>query len=458
VRALPVRMPGTLGTGGPLMAEGRLWPLVLAVCFALGPSWGFLPSGLQFDPSAREAASEAGGISGLFALQWMPLILVGLVAIVFRLRLATLAFRDLNPWAVALPLWAMVSLIWAPDSFRVLKQSFGVGGVMLLALGFTLYGWHADRYQTVLRPLVTWALVLSLLAGILVPDIGIHHEQQFELDGSWRGITYQKNGLGQLSALGVILWFYAWASRTETALKAGMGVGLAVLMTLLSRSSTSLLLSLICCGVILLRLRPPLRMGGQGAAATAAGWLLVLVPLFLYLIFVGSLDGQVISQSFAEIFGKDATFSGRTLIWAEVLRVIESQPLVGVGFNSFWHTAMADETIQRLGWPCPSGHNGYLDVWLTLGLVGLSMLLMMLVRQFADLSRLAQVDRNRAALHTAILLYVMLANLTESGWFVPMAFTHVIAVYSSVCVSRLLFDARVRAVVERQARQLATAP
>lgn len=458
MRALPAPAP-VAAVRRQAVTEGGMLPVVLAIGFAVGLSWAFLPSGLQFDPDAREASAEAGGIQGLFALQWMPLIALGMAAVAYRFRLATLMLRDLNPWTVLLPLWGMVTLLWAPDALKVFKQSFGVAGVVMLGLGFVLHGWHADRFQTVLRPLVTWALFLSLVVGLVAPNIGIHSEQQFELNGSWRGITYQKNGLGQLAAVGIILWFYAWASRTESAVRAGLGVALSLLLTLLSRSSTSLLLTMICCGVILLRLRPPLRMGKSQSAVTAAGWLLVLLPLFIYLIFIGSLDSEVMAQAFGEVFGKDATFSGRTLVWAEVLRVIETggHTFLGVGFNSFWHTPLADESIRRLGWPCPSGHNGYLDVWLTMGLVGLSLLFVMLLRQMADLARLAKFDRNRAALHFALLLYAMLANLTESGWCVPMAFTHIFAVYSSVCVSRLLFDARLRSVAERNARTLAAA-
>lgn len=448
MRALPALATQLPARSRPV-TEGKLWPVMLSIGFALGLIWAFLPSGLEFNAAVRDANSESGGLQGLFALQWMPLILLGLAAIAARFRLAVLVIRDINPWIVALPLWAMASMLWAPDAFQVFKQSVGISGVVILALGFCLYGWHQDRYQTVLRPVVTWALGLSLLVGIVMPDIGIHSEQQFELQGSWRGITFQKNALGQVAAVGMIFWFYAWASRTEKMLHVGLGLGLSLLMILLSRSSTSLLLTIICCGTILLRLRPPLRTGRHHSIVTATGWLMVLLPLFCYLIFIGTLDGEVIAGSIGEVFGKDATFSGRTMIWAEVLRLIEQRPLLGVGYNSYWLTPLALESQQRLGWPCPSGHNGYLDIWLTLGLVGISLLILYFVRQFADLARLSKIDRNRAALHFALLLYVILANLTESAWYVPMAIVHIVAIYSSVCVSRLLFDARLRMAAEQ---------
>ena len=428
-----------------LPREGAVLPMLMAFGFSLGMAWGFLPPGLEFDPVAREAASKATG-HGMFARQWIPLIGLGLAAVALRFRLATLILREFNPWLLLLPAWAVLSLLWAPDPFKVLKQSFGITGLLILALGFMLHGWHADRFVTVMRFLITASLAASLVLGIAMPDIGIHSEQQFELSGSWRGVTYQKNSLGQVASVGIILWFHAWASRSAPMRVVVPSLCLAAALLLLSRSSTSLLLSLFCCGVILLRLRAPLRLGKSSSIVAVAGWLLVSMPLFIYLIVIGSPNGEVIAQTFAQVFGKDATFSGRTLIWAEVLRNIEQHPFLGVGFNSFWHTPLADESIKRLGWFVPSGHNGYLDLLNTLGIVGLAMLAALLVRQFLDISRLTRVDYSAAALHFALLLYVILANLTESGWFVPISFIHIIAMYSSVCVSRLLFDARLRIV------------
>lgn len=433
-------------------------PTVMMVGFALGLSWAFLPGGLEFDPVARERFTSSGEGSGTFALQWMPLILLGIVGIFLRFRAATLLLRDLNPWGLLIPLWAMASLLWAADPFTVFKQSVGIAGVVLLAWGFVLHGWHPQRFVTVIRPLVTVALAASLVVGLLMPHIGVHAEQQFELNGSWRGITYQKNGLGQLSATGIILWFHAWASRSVRLPVSLAGMALSMLMILLSRSSTSLLLSIICCGLIFLQLRPPLRLGANGPMVTAASWLMLLAPLVGYAILVGAVDSEGIAQSFGSIFGKDASFSGRTYIWAELMDQIAKHPWAGVGYNSFWSTPLAAEAKRRLGWSVPSGHNGYLDMWNTLGLVGISMLVMMLMRGFADIARLRRIDPANASLHFGLLLYSTLANLTESGWFIPMAYTHVIVVYSSITVSRLLFDARLRSVAVQTALQHSPGP
>ncbi len=441
-----------MALAGRAVQDRSLLSMALAIGLAMGLMWTFLPGGLVFDPAAREAQRAAGTARSLFALQSVPLILLSLFAIAQRFRLGLLVSREINPWMLLLLLWAFMSMAWAPSAFTVFKQAVGISGATLLPLAFAIFGWYHARYTDVMRPFLTLALVASLLVGLLMPSIGVHSESAFELNGSWRGITYQKNGLGQISALALIVWFHAWASRAVPLKHSIAGMALCVLLLLLSRSSTSFLVGVLACGTILLRLRPALHLGQLRSAVVAGGWLMILLPLFWYLMFIGSLDSDELAQSFAQVFGKDATFSGRTVIWAEVIRSIHEHPWMGVGFNSFWGgpDSPAGPAIRRIGFPCNSGHNGYLDVINTLGIIGFVLLLAMIRRQFADLSRLKRIDPVPAALHFAILLYVILANLTESGWFVPISITHTVAMYSSVVVSRHLFDARVRLAAARQ--------
>lgn len=437
---------------------GRHWrertslSVLLGLGLALGLTWTFLPGGLVFDPVLRDAQAAAGTARGMFALQSVPLILLSLFAIAQRYQLGLLVIRELNPWMLLLLAWAFLSMAWAPSPFTVFKQAVGISGASLLPLAFAIFGWYHTRYADVMRPFLTLALLASLLVGLLLPQIGVHSEAAYELNGSWRGITYQKNGLGQISALALILWFHAWASRAVPPSRSIPGIALCVLLLLLSRSSTSFLVGLLACGTILLSLRPALHLGQLRGIVITAAWLMILLPLFLYLMFIGSLDSEELAQSFAQVFGKDATFSGRTQIWVEVIRSIREHPWIGVGFNSFWGgpDSPAGPAIRRIGFPCNSGHNGYLDVINTLGIIGFVLLLAMIRRQFADLGRLRRIDPAPAALHFAILLYVLLVNLTESGWFVPISITHTVAMYSSVVVSRHLFDARVRLAAARQ--------
>jgi hypothetical protein len=253
---------------------------LIGFALVLGMLWSVLPPGLQFVSDTESTAAPGEG-TGTFALQWMPLILLSLVVIVARFSWFTLVLSYLNPWFLLLLGWAFLSQLWAPDGMRAMKQTIGISGVNLLAVAFVLTAWQPERFKRVLLPTVMVLLGLSLLAGLLVPSIGIHSSTQFELAGSWRGITYQKNGLGQLGTFGAILCLNTWCSQRGASPWYLGGVALSFLMILLSRSSTALLVALTVSGIIVMYLRPPVRLGAHGGWVKSLLWLIVLAPLFV---------------------------------------------------------------------------------------------------------------------------------------------------------------------------------
>ena len=129
----------------------------------------------------------------------------------------------------------------------------------------------------------------------------------------------------------------------------------------LSRSATSGVCLAIGCAVIL---------------AVHSEWgkrhptfLKVLIPttfcLYLILAFGFGLSGE-----FARQVGRNPTLSDRTLIWSTVLS-LHTNPIVGTGYESFW----LGPRLLRI-WPVVGqineAHNGYLDIYLNLGVIGVS--------------------------------------------------------------------------------------
>lgn len=416
------------------------WLLMAMIAFGYAVS--VLPPGFVFDPIGRETLDPSASSS--FKLVWVPLIGLSLGVIFARFKLAGLLLPELNRGLLVFLLFCLASAIWSPDAARTFRQAFSIVGVSLLATAFTLAAWRPGRLESVLLPASTAMLALSLLVAVLAPGIGIHHENQFELMGAWRGITYQKNGLGQLSAIAMIFWCHAWVAGKTRPRYAALGVALAVLLLLKSRSSTALLVSTIACITIVLRLRPPLRLGSDRRSLSLLLALTIAVPLLLYLLLVGSFDSASYADAFGKLFGKDATFSGRTYIWAELLREIPRHPWLGIGFNSFWFTPAANEAVLRLGWPCPSGHNGYLDLINTLGVVGFLLFIGFVALHLQAIKRVARFDPAMAALHLGLFIFVALTNLTESGWFVPITLTHMLIMLSSAELSRAQLEQRLR--------------
>ena len=98
----------------------------------------------------------------------------------------------------------------------------------------------------------------------------------------------------------------------------------------------------------------------------------VLIPvgicLYLVLAFGFGID---ISARLAEAVGRDPTLTGRTVIWNAVLST-HTNPLIGSGYESFWLGPRLQEVWAQTGGGITEAHNGYLEIYLNLGIVGLS--------------------------------------------------------------------------------------
>jgi exopolysaccharide production protein ExoQ len=81
-----------------------------------------------------------------------------------------------------------------------------------------------------------------------------------------------------------------------------------------------------------------------------------------------------VNSAVLEASGRDASLTGRTGIWQTVLSE-PINPLLGTGYTSFW----LGERLERIWALYPrtrllQAHNGYLEVYLNLGVVGLALL------------------------------------------------------------------------------------
>ena len=116
------------------------------------------------------------------------------------------------------------------------------------------------------------------------------------------------------------------------------------------------------------------------------------------------------------LLGRDATLTGRTDIWQAVLDSIMRRPLLGYGYGAFWNGLQGESAnvILACGWAVPHAHNGFLEVWLQLGLVGLSLLIATLVLAIRDFSVCFTPSRPRVVdWYVGLLLIVILYSFVE---------------------------------------------
>jgi O-antigen ligase len=125
----------------------------------------------------------------------------------------------------------------------------------------------------------------------------------------------------------------------------------------------------------------------------------------------------------AGALGRSSNLSGRTEIWAALIPAA-SNPILGAGFESFWISPDAARfwnTLGHLGWwhpeiLVPEAHNGYIEIYLNLGWVGLGLISVILISGYR---RAVSAFRMNPSVGSLMLAYVIVSavySITEAGF------------------------------------------
>jgi O-antigen ligase len=144
-------------------------------------------------------------------------------------------------------------------------------------------------------------------------------------------------------------------------------------------------------------------------------YLKVVIPLStcLYGVLAFGL-GVDINAVIAGALGRDPTLTDRTRIW-EVVLSISTNPILGAGYESFW----LGSRLQKVWMVFPGineAHNGYLQMYLQLGFVGLTILVWMLMSFFGSIWKNREPFAPIATFSLALWTVLAYYNVTEAAF------------------------------------------
>lgn len=278
-----------------------------------------------------------------------------------------------NPALTALLLLTCVSALWAEMPGLVLRRTVAVAGTTLfgLVLASRL---DLSEMLCLLRRVVRIATGLTLAAWALGPFIGTNlvtgestqiGGYQIEIDpGAWRGIFTHKNNLGAVMALAILVeWHMSAHTRRSKFLKA-FWISCYAGLLILSNSVTSLTALGIAISLMI------------AIKILRHEYRLIAPVMLLVTIFSGAVVALA-ANSVTGALGRSADLSGRADLWQWVAAMIQRRPILGYGFSGFWRGAshLSNVVEARIGWSPEYAHNGYLEITLSLGIVGLMLFL-----------------------------------------------------------------------------------
>ena len=232
------------------------------------------------------------------------------------------------------------------------------------------------------------------------------------------GIYPQKNALGVALLVSLPLLAFAAldARRRGRTLLVALVLALltgAFALLVLSRSKTSLGLAVVVPVAAL-----GLVVAGRMVRASPALVLLFGVGALLAVSMLAhALFGWTIRDASVLVFG-DPTFTGRDVIWSFAAGQAGERPWLGYGFNGFWGIGYASPAVSDGPLFVNSvlqAHNGFIDVRLELGWLGLGLMAAILAAGFARIGSVAGVDTLLGWTCLCLALVALLHNGLESS-------------------------------------------
>ncbi len=286
----------------------------------------------------------------------------------------------------------------------------------------------ADPIAAMKRLVSRAAFLLIPLSVLLIkyyPELGRGYNQ-WNWGSFYVGVATEKNGLGYVClilGLGSLWRFITTLQDENVAGRRGKliahGVVLAMTLWLFWKADSVTAVLCFLLGSALL------------AFASVPGWVRtpgrVLVATAGLFVFCGLLLDS--GGGLVAAVGRDTTLTGRTQLWNQLLSMIVD-PLFGTGFESFWLGARV-ETIWRLYWWRPNqAHNGYIEIFLNLGAIGLALLGGLIFLSYRRIAQSFRETPETAKLRLAYLGAAVVYNMTEAAFkgFHPVWIAFLLAV------------------------------
>ena len=322
---------------------------------------------------------------GLYAVNAVPIVLAVLLA-----------------WCVLTAHWAAV------PGVALRRAGLEIVVVLSVMLGVDIVG--PDRalklfcYVLIAILVVNWLSIPFIAQAVHQPG-----DVETEIVGDWRGLYFHKNIAGALCAISVLIFlYYAIVEKSWPIYGTLAAAAFGFLVMTRSKSSLGLLPVAMTAAAIY-------RWGWRrdiDRAIVVIGGLVLVVGLGTLLF--ANFDTVV------RVLSDPDEFTGRAAIWQGETAFIADHPLAGSGFGTFADTGAQSPIHDYVGgWvsTVAQGHNGYLELAVTTGLIGFSLAMIALILIPARIFwRRSDMEPWLKSLLFALFVFFILHNLMESDF------------------------------------------
>ncbi|HSS98947.1 MAG TPA: O-antigen ligase family protein, partial [Terriglobales bacterium] len=314
------------------------------------------------------------------------LMALGLIVLFTRAeRAKRLLFR--NKWLLVLFAYMAISTAWSNFPDVTIRRWIRSAGTLVMVLVIHTEDNPLGALKALLRRVYLLYIPASIAAIKYFRNIGV----TFDWSGSeemWIGLSVHKNNLGQVAMCSGL--FSTWQILQNWSRKKLTLDLLVLLLTFWllrgsknSHSSTAILGFLVST-MILIALQFTRKRAARAKRIVLTS--VVVAALLIPCVYVSfQAFGTTPVDLVLQATGRDLTLTDRTLLWADILHNAAKSPIVGVGFGAFWvgnHGyqlyVMENWDKKTPEWRPNEGHDGYIDVFIDLGAIGVVLVLIVI--------------------------------------------------------------------------------
>ncbi|WP_420414027.1 O-antigen ligase family protein [Roseibium sp.] len=381
-----------------------------------------------------QPVAEAGSGGALDSEEKSTLLAQLLIPLLFVAMAFLATLHPPRRWQSVLPVlaplmaflgFAIISSAWSAMPMRSLMLAI-YQSLLCALLFFSVC--MSDNPKRIFRN-IFWvfavAMAVNLLFVILRPAGAIGHQ----------GIYPYKNSLGAAAGCALILALaHIPGQRMFLRFCAFITLVVAVVVLVASESKTSIALALAAPAAAMLVLVLSRRLHAGAMTVLAGGLIAFLSSAVIAAQIWPFRPDDILVWAFG-----DPTFTGRTHIWSFIASHISEAPLTGHGYRGFWGVGELSpklhseiEFIRETG----SSHNGFFDVTLDTGVIGLALLAVFVLSTLKASARAAD-ESGTAFLFLSIAFFVIGRNMMESVILWSSFFDNLLFVLSGLSAAYL---------------------
>ncbi len=332
------------------------------------------------------------------------LLVIGLIILYSkRNKLKSNAGISILPFL--LYLFVLISTLWSTYPVVSFKRWLMIFGHLVMVIIILISDDYLKALEHILRRYFFVIIVFSVLVVKYFKNIGF----QMMVHGTrvWSGIMTHKNDLGPACAFAILFFMWRICKREKKHILSDL-ILLLLSIYLIIRSNSATAIAILLLGIVLF-----LFLYFYSYSTKRIKLVALLLTIFLgsFLVWRDLLN-EVLSPIYF-ILGRDPSITGRVPLWNDLIQIGNRRLLFGSGYENFWLTNFIHIWPKYTFRP-NNAHNGYLDIYLNLGLIGLILFLTIVILSLRGLARKIEIDRTFYGLYFIYFVMILINNITET--------------------------------------------